>query len=1026
MQYYHPDEEVVPGHFLVRSLGRGGFGVVWKATGPGGVELAIKIINLGNDQGFKEFRAVRLLRKLRHPNLVPLFGFWLKDDRGSLIGDNAADSPTRIAGAAAEMIIAMGLGEKSLLDRLEECKKAGVKGIPTVELLDYLEDAARAIDYLNDPCHDLGQGPVGIQHCDIKPANLLIVGNAAQVCDFGLVRVLGDQARSSTADPLTRVYVAPEMLENKPCRQTDQYSLAITYYELRTGKWPFSGSDRTAAIRAHQSGNLDFSAVPSAEQRVMKRATSLEPDQRYPSTVEMVQELRRAATEIRPPSRGEIYIGGPVQPNQELVPGHKLVRRIGQGGYGEVWEGVAPGGIRCAFKIISNLDASQNVQEFRVLEMMKGLEHDHLMALQAYWLLDGEGKVLPEGPEAESSRAGATMLVIQTQLAAKNLSQRLKECQSTGWPGIPPQELLPYIRQAASALDYLNAPQHHLGERVLSIQHRDIKPENILLSRQGSVKVTDFGLAKMVEGTSATIHSKSRGLTAAYAAPEMFKGMVTRSTDQYSLAITYYRLRTGKLPFDQNQPLFSMMLVHTEGRLDFGLLSLAEQEVLQRATKVNPEDRFPSCLDMIGALEAALGVRPETTTSVSVTTRGSQVAVIGEPTRVGTSVQFSGDKGHLTAPQATARTAPPPPLPPRAEAPPTLPPTPHPSGQRACIVPASVPPLPPTQLIQVGEFDFASGEPPALPGCAGNLNVTVTRVREPKQKASPAPQPERAEVELVPDLVDTAFPSGDLAVGRDVVRVASAENKKVVVPSRRRRRLAEIVVGSLLAMVLGYLAVYFLWFRPTSGGGVDPGQTLDLVQTRIRDGAFEEALRELDEAALDEKTKNEERAKVVSAWLDRLGPLTEGDAHKQVEGLRALRRYVKDNEEVNQRYRDALALDIPARAEKLRKAGDFPGAVDLLQTFEPEGQPKAVLDQIRLTENRVLSAWVGDARQHRKEKAFNKANKVLKALLQKRPGHVEAVDEQKEVAKQIAEVHRERDRLTEVGKFPDALKYVAD
>src|SRR5262249_33558845 len=156
-----------------------------------GVEVAIKIIGLGSDQGFKEFRAVRLLRKLRHPNLVPLFGFWLKDDRGYLINinDNAAGSPTRVAGTAAEMVIAMGLGEKSLLDPLEECKKAGVKGIPTVELLDYLEDAARAIDYLNDPCHDLGQGPVGIQHCDIKPANLLIVGNAAQVCDFGLVRV---------------------------------------------------------------------------------------------------------------------------------------------------------------------------------------------------------------------------------------------------------------------------------------------------------------------------------------------------------------------------------------------------------------------------------------------------------------------------------------------------------------------------------------------------------------------------------------------------------------------------------------------------------------------------------------------------------------------------------------------------------------------------------------------------------------------------------------------------------------------
>src|SRR5262249_4076219 len=158
--------------------------------------------------------------------------------------------------------------------------------------------------------------------------------------------VLGDQVRASAAGALTPAYVAPEMIENKPCRQTDQYSLAVTYYELRTGDLPFTACDPSAAMRAHQSGNLDFGGLTPSEQRVLKRACALEPDQRYPTTVEMVQDLRKAASSAnRPASQGDIYLGGPVQPNQELVPGHKLVRKIGQGGYGEVWEGVAPGGI---------------------------------------------------------------------------------------------------------------------------------------------------------------------------------------------------------------------------------------------------------------------------------------------------------------------------------------------------------------------------------------------------------------------------------------------------------------------------------------------------------------------------------------------------------------------------------------------------------------------------------------------------------------------------------------------------------
>src|SRR5439155_23588454 len=130
-----------------------------------------------------------------------------------------------------ELIIAMGLGEKSLAQRLDECKREGLPGIPTDELLDHMAGAARAIDYLNEPKHMLGSGPpIAIQHCDIKPANLLIVGKGLQVCDYSLARALTNDVRATQAAG-TPAYCAPEMFRNRPSPQTEHYSLAIPDYE---------------------------------------------------------------------------------------------------------------------------------------------------------------------------------------------------------------------------------------------------------------------------------------------------------------------------------------------------------------------------------------------------------------------------------------------------------------------------------------------------------------------------------------------------------------------------------------------------------------------------------------------------------------------------------------------------------------------------------------------------------------------------------------------------------------------------
>src|SRR5439155_25784851 len=150
----------------------------------------------------------------------------------------------------------------------------------------------------------------------------------------------------------------------------------------------------------------------------------------------------------------------------------------------------------------------------------------------------------------------------------KNLKQRLEECQEAGQPGIPLKELLEYMRQSARALDYLNTRKHTLGDREGTIVHRDIKPENILLTKSDDVKVCDFGLAKMMEGSVSNVSTNSQGMTPYYAAPELLRKKLTRWTDQYSLAITYYHLRTGRLPIDTNLPQIEQWMQLGEGRLD--------------------------------------------------------------------------------------------------------------------------------------------------------------------------------------------------------------------------------------------------------------------------------------------------------------------------------------------------------------------------------------------------------------------------------------------------------------------------
>jgi serine/threonine-protein kinase len=250
-------------YVLIRRIGAGAFGEVWHAHGPGGLDVALKFIPIRNAQILAtELRSLQLMTSIRHPNLVSLFGAWA-DDEGWLI-------------------LAMEKCDGTLQDRLTEARSQKQPGIPPQELLSYMADAAKGLDALN---------ATG-QHRDIKPANLLLLGSGVKVADFGLAKALEATVASNSGSG-TIAYMAPECFKGKLAQQSDQYSLAVTYFELRTGNLPFKG-DQAQMMYAHLEQKPDLSSLPAAERGVLERALSKEPSKRWEDCKTFVGELSKA------------------------------------------------------------------------------------------------------------------------------------------------------------------------------------------------------------------------------------------------------------------------------------------------------------------------------------------------------------------------------------------------------------------------------------------------------------------------------------------------------------------------------------------------------------------------------------------------------------------------------------------------------------------------------------------------------------------------------------------------------------
>lgn len=264
--------EACPGYKLTKRLGQGGFGDVWEAVGLDGKKVALKFLNLKHQPtgaAANEIKLLLTLRDLQHPHLIHLI--------------NIHTAPNYI-------ILCMELADGSLNDLLYIYHQDYKSNIPPVVLIGLLTQAALALDFLGEQkLKNVGFGKTGLQHCDVKPSNLLLVNNTVKVTDFGLSGPLtwNDARQAKMGTP---PYAAPELYEGKPSERTDQYGLAVTYYELRTGKLPYPDQKEFK----FPEGAPDLSAVPENERAVLQKAMSRRWLDRYPSCVAMMNALRDA------------------------------------------------------------------------------------------------------------------------------------------------------------------------------------------------------------------------------------------------------------------------------------------------------------------------------------------------------------------------------------------------------------------------------------------------------------------------------------------------------------------------------------------------------------------------------------------------------------------------------------------------------------------------------------------------------------------------------------------------------------